>query len=197
MRWRSALCFQTKHCLGVVGGRLGETDDNVTDREEYLAVVRSQVQLANSQSHCSHLSQSPNIGNGYANGAQPQHGTQNGFINMPQGGSSRWTRLDNSTVGAGFPTFFTRVSRLLTNRSSIAHAARAPNKSVEAVRSRTSSVASDGYINHGFVDSPRLNDHHPDVPIKQLAAFHRDLVSVRSDLLRLQEMVRPAPVCSL
>nr|VZI32036.1 unnamed protein product [Spirometra erinaceieuropaei] len=77
------------------------------------------------------------------------------------------------------------------------HAARAPNKSVEAVRSRTASVASDGYVNHGFVDSPRPNGH-PNVPLNQLAAFHRDLVSVRSDLLRLQEMLSAdGPLASL
>ncbi|KAL7055074.1 hypothetical protein AAHC03_024553 [Spirometra sp. Aus1] len=194
MRWRRALCFQKKHFLAAADGRFDERDE---DDEEYMPAVRLQASLANTESHCLHHSEPHNLGNGHVSAARSQHGSQNGFINALPGGSSGWVRLDDPTVVGGLPAVFSRVSRFLSSRASHVHAARAPNKSVEAVRSRTASVASDGYVNHGFVDSPRPNGH-PNVPLNQLAAFHRDLVSVRSDLLRLQEMLSAdGPLASL
>ena len=53
----------------------------------------------------------------------------------------------------------------------------------------------DGYVNHGFTDSPTVSTsshthvNEPPFPLAQMAKFRFDLAAVKTELLQLQEVV--------
>uniref|UniRef100_A0A5K3F6P8 Calponin-homology (CH) domain-containing protein n=1 Tax=Mesocestoides corti TaxID=53468 RepID=A0A5K3F6P8_MESCO len=66
------------------------------------------------------------------------------------------------------------------------------SKSVSATRGRLNRGTSDGYVNHGFSDSPGIagaptSSSGP--PLAQMAKLRFDLAGVKSELLQLQELV--------
>ncbi|VDD75146.1 unnamed protein product [Mesocestoides corti] len=103
----------------------------------------------------------------------------------------KWSRLDGEKV-----SIWTRISRLLTPGKPPSAQKSIVSKSVSATRGRLNRGTSDGYVNHGFSDSPGIagaptSSSGP--PLAQMAKLRFDLAGVKSELLQLQELLSTNP----
>ncbi|KAL5105924.1 Dixin [Taenia crassiceps] len=98
----------------------------------------------------------------------------------------KWSRLGET----GRPSLWDRIAELMSRqRTALSTNSSSQQKSSTTRKTRGST---DGYVNHGFSDSPSITTtqiRKIAPPLTQIAKFRFDLAGVKSELMQLQEML--------